>query len=137
MAAQGSRVFFACDTHTDSDPEMDLFPVHCLKYSVESEIVDELQSVLLMPGVTRVNKWTYTAVPALPIDFSRHQNGLEFIICGVCTHICVKYTVADLFSKGISKITVPTNCVASFTEKTHKQGLEEMKTLFGAKLIEL
>ena len=55
------------------------------------------------------------------------------VVCGVCTHICVKYGVADARIRGYP-VEVPVDCVASFDDKAHFLALEHMEKVLGAKI---
>ncbi len=40
---RGSKVFYICDTHKPDDLEFQMFPVHCIEGTVESEVIPELE----------------------------------------------------------------------------------------------
>ena len=56
------------------------------------------------------------------------------VVVGVCTDICVLYTVADLRNRDY-KVQVPSNCVASFNQVAHELALEHMEKILGAEII--
>jgi len=37
--AQGSTIFFLCDSHTPDDPEFKALPPHCLEGTTEAEVI--------------------------------------------------------------------------------------------------
>ena len=37
--SRGSRVFYICDTHAPDDLEFQMFPVHCVEGTAESEVI--------------------------------------------------------------------------------------------------
>ncbi len=74
---------FLCDAHSENDIEMNVYPIHCLKDSNESEIVDELKSFCQK----RVDKNTTNSFFA--IDKKCLQKYDEFEIVGCCSDICI------------------------------------------------
>ena len=129
--AEGSTVFFLCDSHAPDDPEFKTLPPHCLEGTTEAEVIPELA------------RYQGEVIP------KRHFSGFfdtrleeklsqlrpeKLIVCGVCTDICVLYTVADARNHDY-EVEVPVDCVASFSEKTHQFALKHMEKTLGAKLV--
>ena len=54
---KGSSVLYVCDTHDPDDLEFQMFPVHCVRGTVESEVIPELAPY---PG-ERIDKQRYSA----------------------------------------------------------------------------
>ncbi|GAI44882.1 unnamed protein product, partial [marine sediment metagenome] len=131
--AQGSTVFFLCDHHAPGDPEFDMFPPHCIEGTAEAEVIPELAQY---EGEI-IPKRTYSSFFDTPLEGKLSQLKPEkLIVCGVCTHICVLYAVADARIRGY-EVEVPVDCVASFDEKAHHFALEYMEQTLGAKLTSL
>jgi nicotinate phosphoribosyltransferase len=127
--AQGSMVFFLCDHHTPDDPEFKMFPPHCIEGTDEAEVIPELAGY----GEV-IPKRTYSLFFNTPLEEKLLRLKPEkLIVCGVCTHICVLYAVADARIRGY-KVEVPVDCVASFDEKAHRVALQQMESILGAKL---
>jgi nicotinate phosphoribosyltransferase len=128
--AQGSTVFFLCDHHAPDDPEFSMFPPHCIEGTAEAEVIPELAKYKgeIIP------KRTYSAFFGTPLEekLKKLKPG-KVIVCGVCTHICVLYAVADARIRGY-EVEVPVDCVASFDEKAHHFALDYMENTLGAKL---
>ncbi len=129
--AQGSKVFFLCDSHTPDDPEFKTLPPHCLEGTTEAEVIPQLARY--QGEVIPKRHFSGFFDTQLEEKLSRlRPEGL--IVCGVCTDICVLYTVADARSRNY-EVEVPVDCVASFSDKTHRFALNHMEKTLGAKLI--
>jgi len=63
----------------------------------------------------------------------RSLNVKTVIITGLHTNICDRHTAADAYFRGY-KIKVPEDCVDSFTEQDHIEGLEYLKRIYGAEI---
>lgn len=128
--AQGSKVFFLCDCHTPDDLEFKMFPSHCIAGTIEAEVIPELAKY---QGEV-IPKRTYSSFFDTSLERKLSQLKPEkLIVCGVCTHICVSYAVADARIRGY-EVEVPADCVASFDERAHRFALEHMEKTLGAKL---
>ncbi len=128
--AQGSKILFLCDHHTPDDPEFKMFPPHSIEGTTEAEVIPELAQY---EGEI-IPKRTFSSFFNTSLDEKLSQLKPEkLIVCGVCTHICVLYAVADAKIRGY-EVEVPVDCVASFDEKAHNFALEYMEKVLGAKL---
>lgn len=131
--AQGSTVFFLCDHHAPDDPEFKMFPPHAIEGTAEAEVIPELAKYKgeIIP------KKTYSSFFGTPLeDKLKKLKPDKIIVCGVCTHICVLYAVADARIRGY-EVEVPIDCVASFDEKSHRFALDYIENTLGAKLTNL
>ena len=127
---QGSTVFFLCDRHTPDDPEFRMFPPHCIEGTAEAELIPELARY---QGEV-IPKRRYSGFFDTPLDEKLSKlKPDKLIVCGVCTDICVLYTVADARNRDY-QVEVPVDCVASFSEKAHHSALEHIEKTLGAKL---
>jgi nicotinate phosphoribosyltransferase len=127
--AQGSTVFFLCDHHTPDDPEFKMFPPHAVEGTAEAEVIPELAGY----GEV-IPKRTFSSFFNTSLDEKLLKLKPEkLIVCGVCTHICVLYAVADARVRGY-EVEVPVDCVASFDETAHRVALQYMEKILGAKL---
>lgn len=126
---KGSFIFLACDEHEENDPEFQLFPKHCVRETAECRPVDILKDFGEI-----VPKRTYSAFKGTDLkEKLANLKPAKLIICGVCTDICVLYTVADAVSLGY-QVEVPVDCVASYNEDAHNAALIHMDKILGAKL---
>jgi len=131
--AQGSKIFFLCDHHAPDDPEFKMFPPHAIEGTVEAEVIPELAKYKgeIIP------KKTFSSFLGTSLEEKLKKLKPEkLIVCGVCTHICVLYAVADARIRGY-EVEVPVDCVASFDEKAHHFALEHMEQVLGARLTSL
>ena len=129
--ARGSHVFFIADTHDPDDKEFEMFPPHCIRGTVESEVIPELRDI---PGEL-LPKNRYSAFVNTPLERRLAELKPEkVIICGVCTDICVLHTVSDARSRDYS-VEVPADCVATFDPEAHRWALKHMQEILGAKVI--
>ncbi len=128
--AQGSKVFFLCDHHAPDDAEFKMFPPHCIEGTAEAEVIPELAQY---EGEI-IPKNTFSSFFNTPLEEKLFKLKPEkLIVCGVCTHICVLYAVADARIRGY-EVEVPVDCVASFNETAHHFALQHMEKVLGAKL---
>ena len=130
---EGDTVLFTCDAHEASDPEIALgvFPAHCMKGSIEAEIVPELQG--LVPKGEVFEKHAYSGFTNPAFDARVRALAPERLtIVGVCTDVCVLHTAADAFYRGY-RIETPAACVASFAEENHAFGLKHLRESLGAR----
>jgi nicotinate phosphoribosyltransferase len=131
--AEGSKVFFVCDNHAPDDPEFTMFPPHCIDGTAEAEVIPELAKYKgeIIP------KKTYSSFFGTPLEAKlKRLKPDKVIVCGVCTHICVLYAVADARNRGY-RVEVPVDCVASFDEVAHHFALGHMEKVLGAELTNL
>ncbi len=129
--AQGSKIFFVADTHDPDDLEFRMFPPHCVRGTVESEIIPELRQ---FPG-ERISKNRYSAFFNTDLEAKlRELNPGKIIICGVCTDICVLHTTADARNRDY-EVEVVEDAVSTFDESAHRYALEHMEKILGAKRV--
>ncbi len=130
---QGIPVFFTADAHEPDDREFEIYPPHCIRGTVEAEIIPELAPYL--PRGTLVETVTYSAFFATDLHQRLQALGVEELtLCGVCTDICVLHTAADAYFRGY-RIAVRRDGVASFDPDAHRFGLRHMETVFGARIV--
>jgi nicotinate phosphoribosyltransferase len=128
--AQGSTILYLCDQHAEDDREFDMFPAHCVKGSVETEIIPELSGY---PGEI-IPKTRFTCFLDTTLQEKLDELKADtLVLCGVCTDICVLHTVEDALNRGYN-VEIPVDCVTSFNEKAHYFALEHMEKVLGAKL---
>ncbi len=129
--SRGSSVFYICDTHAPDDLEFQMFPVHCVEGTAESEVIPELAS---FPG-ERIEKQRYSAFYNTDLEQRLKDLAPETItVCGVCTDICVLHTTADARNRDYS-VQVASDAVASFDGDAHKWALQHIERILGARLV--
>ena len=128
--AKGAKVFFLADHHAPDDPEFKMFPPHAIEGTPEAEVIPELAK---FKGEV-IPKKTYSSFFGTTLDEKlKKLKPKKVIVCGVCTHICVLYAVADARIRGY-EVEVPVDCVASFDEKSHRFALDYIENTLGAKM---
>jgi nicotinate phosphoribosyltransferase len=128
--AKGAAVFYISDHHAPNDPEFSMFPPHAIEGTAEAEVIPELAKY---KGEV-IPKKTYSAFFQTTLEEKlKKLKPDRVIVCGVCTHICVLYAVADARIRGY-EVEVPVDCVASFDEKSHRFALGYIENTLGAKL---
>ncbi len=128
--ALGSRVIFLCDNHELDDAEFRMFPPHCIKGTEDTEIMPELRQF----ADEIIPKRRYSAFYGTTLgDRLEQLKPGKIIVVGVCTNICVQYTVADARDRDYT-VEVPADCVATFDPEAHRFALDQMETVLGAKV---
>ena len=127
--ARGSAIIFVCDTHDPDDLEFQMFPVHCVRGTDETEVIDELRGY---EGI-RLEKRRYSAFFDTDLEAALAELAPDkVIICGVCTDICVLHTAADARNRDYA-VDVPSDCAASFDAAAHAAALVHMERILGAR----
>ena len=128
----GDPVIFVADNHEPDDAEFERFPPHCIAGSDEAEVVPELKPFvddkLLMPK-TRYSGFFGTHLVDLLADIEPEV--VEIV--GVCTNICVLYTVEELRNRDYPTV-VHRDGVASFDSEAHEFALGQMETVLGVEV---
>lgn len=89
----GMKVVYSQDTHTEGDPEWNIWPEHVREGSWGWRIVDELAP---REDELVIRKVRYDAFYGTHLDhFLRLWNVDTLIICGTVANICVHYTAAS------------------------------------------
>lgn len=134
-------VIFICDAHAEDDLEFKQFPPHALKASWGAKVIPEL--LKLSDGKGKfcfVKKQRYSGFYGTDLEKmlghiaeEQRKNLLELQVevVGVCTNICVLYTVEELRNRNMETI-VWAEEVASFDSSAHALALEQMRTVLGA-----
>lgn len=114
----GSSITFLCDSHERDDIEMNEYPLHCLKNTIESEVVNKLTKYaknIVYKNCT--NSFFF-------INKEELHNFEKIELVGCCTDICVlqlALTLKTYFnSLKINKdIIVYSDLVATFDNENH------------------
>jgi len=128
----GYPVLYLCDRHLTGDREFEMFPPHCLAGSAGGDICRELSP---KDGELVLYKRRYSGFFGTDLDITLREQGIEsLVLVGVCTNICVLYTVADARNLGY-RVTVLKDGVASFDSQAHLFALQEMEKTLGATVV--
>ncbi len=128
--AQGDTVIFICDRHEADDLEFQRFPKHCVEGTEGAEVIEELRFSGYDENIT--GKQRYNGFYGT--DLEEQLEGCEEAhVVGVCTNICVFFTVEGLCNRDI-KTVVYKDGVASFDQAAHDYALGQMESVLGAKI---
>jgi len=130
LIRSGDPVIFLKDSHAPDDAEFRMFPPHCVAGTEEAELIEELRPYgdkgIAVPK-TRYSGFYGTKLDELLTDI---QPDIVEVV-GVCTNICVLYTVEGLRNRDYS-VVVHRDGVASFDRAAHEFALAQMKDVLGA-----
>lgn len=113
----GDHLIFLADTHDPNDREFEVFAVHCVRGTAESEVVPELQP--LLHDATLIRKRRYSGFFETDLEAQlRAAQPEQVTVVGVCTDICVLHTVADLRNRDY-RVIVPASAVETFDGPGH------------------
>ena len=112
----GWVALFLADKHKLDDKEFDMFPPHCVEGTEETEVVAELRQFCqhTVLSKTRHSGFYKTQLD----DFLEFEKPQKVVVVGVCTDICVLYTVAGLRERDF-KVIVPKNCTETYSSSGH------------------
>jgi len=129
----GKPVIFLADSHAPDDAEFERFPAHCVRGTEEAEVIPELARWALPDRI--VPKTRYSGFFGTDLEQRVVQIAPSLVeVVGVCTNICVLYTVEELRNRDIPTV-VPADCVASFDDAAHQFALDQMGNVLGAEVI--
>ena len=130
---RGEPVIFVADNHDPEDLEFQRFPKHCVAGSRESEVVAELQG--LAKNLVYLPKQRYSAFFGTDLEQRLKKLQPELVeVVGVCTNICVLYTVEELRNRDLPT-RVYRKGVASFDNEAHEWALQQIESVLGAEVV--
>ncbi len=120
---ENHTIIYLCDAHAPNDPEFKVWPKHAVRESKGAQIISELKP---QPKDLIVSKTTYSGFHQTTLEKELQKLKPDQITAtGVCTEICVLYTVVDAFMRGYN-VNVPKNCVAGLSKEGHLFALKQM-----------
>ena len=128
----GEPVIFVADSHAPDDAEFRMFPPHCIAGTDETELIEELR--LFRDKGRLVPKTRYSALydtQLLELLADLKPDVIEIV--GVCTNICVLYTVEGLRNRDY-RVVVHRQGVASFDKTAHEFAIGQMKDVLGTEI---
>lgn len=132
------KVFFI-DSHTEDSVEFKSYPAHCLKGTVEEELIEELKDkVDSNTSVIRKNSINGFHAPDFKLWLEKNSEIENFIVTGVCSNICVETFVITLKTyfdeKNMDKeIIVPINATETYELGNHNAELMNLLTFYKLK----
>jgi nicotinamidase-related amidase len=129
----GMRVVFTQDTHTDEDPEWDIWPEHAREGSSGWSIVDELGP---REDELVIRKVRYDAFYGTHLDHFLRLWGVDvLIVCGTVANICVHYTAASAALRWYDVI-VPKDATSALVPFDLEASLRQTAFLFAGRITE-
>lgn len=129
--AAGVPVVYSGDAHLPNDFELRVWGEHAMLGTEGAQVIPELAP---QPGDYQVDKRTYSAFFETGLDSLLRSLGVDrVLITGLHTNICDRHTTADAFFRGYQPVIV-SDCVEAFDEQAHRDGLDYLKTVYGAEI---
>lgn len=127
----GMRVVFTQDTHTDGDPEWEIWPEHVREGSWGWRIVEELQP---RDDELVIRKVRYDAFYGTHLDhFLRLWDVDSLLICGTVANICVHYTAASAALRWYD-VVIPKDATSSLVPFDLESSLRQTAFLFAGRI---
>ncbi|TYO94474.1 cysteine hydrolase family protein [Desulfallas thermosapovorans] len=136
FVSRQEAVIFIMDAHAPDDLEFKRFPAHCIKDTPGAEVIAELVDCAA-PGETvyKVYKNRYSGFFNTGLEQILNEiEPDEVHVTGVCTNICVLYTVEELCNRDY-QVVVHRDGVASFDQEAHRWALQQMESVLGVDII--
>jgi nicotinamidase-related amidase len=123
----GMKVVFTQDTHTEGDPEWDIWPEHVSEDSWGWEIVDELAP---REDEFVIRKVRYDAFYGTHLDHFLRLWGVDtLVLCGTVANICVHYTAASAALRWY-RVIVPKDTTSALDPFDLESSLRQTAFLF-------
>ena len=129
----GSQFLFISDQHDPDDLEFQMFPVHCVKGTDETQVIPEFAEFANSSNVVPKNRYSgfYNTDLAQRLELIKPE---KLVICGVSTNVCVLHTTADARNRDYA-VEVPGDCVAGSNPDGHSWGLRHLQRILGATVV--
>ena len=129
----GADILFVSDHHDPDDLEFQVFPVHCVMGTDETEVVPELSE--FVTGGNVIPKKRYSGFFNTDLADRLVQLAPEkLVICGVATNVCVLHTTSDARNRDYP-VEVYSDCVSGPDPEAHRWALSHLQRVLGAKVI--
>ena len=123
----GMKVVFTQDTHTEGDPEWDIWPEHVSEDTWGWEIVDELAP---REDEFVIRKVRYDAFYGTHRDHFLRLWGMDtLVLCGTVANICVHYTAASAALRWY-RVIVPKDATSALDPFDLESSLRQTAFLF-------
>lgn len=125
------KVVFTQDSHSEGDPEWDIWPEHAREGTWGWQIVDELSP---REDETVIRKVRYDAFYGTHLDhFLRLRNVDTLIICGTVANICVHYTAASAALRWYG-VVIPKDATSALDPFDLEASLRQASFLFSGRI---
>ena len=131
---KGSIVLFPTDNHKEGDPEIQVLPKHCMVGTKEIKIVNKLFRFVTPENYIPKNCFDPFFETNLE-EILKQEKPEKVIVVGVCTDICVLFTVAGLRNRGY-EVIVPKDCVRALDTDNTDLWLNYLENLLGVQVVE-
>ena len=129
----GMKVVFTQDTHSEGDPEWEIWPEHVREEGWGWRIVDELAP---QEGELVIRKVRYDAFYGTHLDhFLRLWGVSSLVVCGTVANICVHYTAASAALRWYDVI-VPKDATSALVPFDLESSLRQIDFLFNGTVTE-
>jgi nicotinamidase-related amidase len=129
----GMKVVFTQDTHTEGDPEWEIWPEHVREGSWGWQIVDELAS---HEDELVIRKVRYDAFYGTHLDHFLRVWGVDtLVVCGTVANICVHYTAASAALRWYD-VVIPRDATSALDPFDLESSLRQTAFLFAGTITE-
>ena len=128
-------IFYCNDEHLLSDPEIRVWGAHAMKGTKGANVVQDIKPTnndLMIPKRGYSAFYKSRLEKALKSTYNG-KGPTTIIMTGIHTHICIKHSTYDAFTRGYDTI-IAEDGVNAFTKNDHMFGLEYMKANYGARI---
>jgi nicotinamidase-related amidase len=127
----GMKVVFTQDTHTDGDPEWEIWPEHVREGSWGWKVVEELRP---LEDELVIRKVRYDAFYGTHLDhFLRIWGTKTLVICGTVANICVHYTAASAALRWF-EVVIPRDAASALDPFDLEASLRQTVFLFAGRI---
>jgi nicotinamidase-related amidase len=128
----GVPVIYCNDAHHKGiDHELALWGEHAMAGSDGAQVIAELAP---SPHDYLVPKRRYSGFFQTDLHILLRELGVDtLVVTGLHTHMCVRHTAADGYQWGFT-IVAPEDGLDAFSARDHKDGLEYLRTVYGARI---
>jgi nicotinamidase-related amidase len=129
--SSGMHVVYSQDTHSDGDPEWQIWPEHAREGSWGWQIVDELSPAA---EDTVLRKFRYDAFYGTPLDhLLRLWRVTTLVLCGTVANICVHYTAASAALRWYD-VVIPRDATSALAPFDLESSLHQTAFLFAGRI---
>jgi len=128
-----NKYFFLCDNHSVNSTEFKQYPVHCLKDSIEAEIVDTLIDFSNNKNI--VYKDTLSIFYNTKLELELKSLDIENIhLTGVLTDICVLFAAYEFRNRGYN-VFIHKKGVQALSDEKQEYFINYINEFLGVEII--